>query len=67
MKKFKYRAMKNDGTKTNGEYEANSREDVMEMITSNGYYPLKVEEVVESATINIKRKINISTSDILIT
>ena len=30
MKKFKYRAMKNDGTKTSGEYEANSREDVME-------------------------------------
>ena len=59
MKKFKYRAMKNDGTKTNGEYEANSREDVMEMITSNGYYPLKVEEVVESATINIKRKIKV--------
>ena len=59
MKKFKYRAMKNDGTKTSGEYEANSREDVMEMITSNGYYPLKVEEVVESATINIKRKIKV--------
>lgn len=59
MKKFKYRAMKNDGTKTNGEYEANSREDVMEMITSNGYYPLKVEEVIESATINIKRKIKV--------
>ncbi|MDY4078178.1 MAG: type II secretion system F family protein [Clostridium sp.] len=59
MKKFKYRAMKNDGTKTSGEYEANSREDVMEMITSNGYYPLKVEEVIESATINIKRKIKV--------
>lgn len=59
MKKFKYKAMKNDGTKTNGEYEANSKEDVMEMITSNGYYPLKVEEVVESATINIKRKIKV--------
>lgn len=59
MKKFKYKAMKNDGTKTSGEYEANSREDVMEMITSNGYYPLKVEEVMESATINIKRKIKV--------
>lgn len=59
MKKFKYRAMKNDGTKTSGEYEANSREDVMEMITSNGYYPLKVEEVIESATINIRRKIKV--------
>ena len=59
MKKFKYKAMKNDGTKTSGEYEANSREDVMEMITSNGYYPLKVEEVIESATINIRRKIKV--------
>ena len=59
MKKFKYKAMKNDGTKTTGEYEANSRDDVMEMITSNGYYPLKVEEVIESATININRKIKV--------
>lgn len=59
MKKFKYKAMKNDGTKTSGEYEANSREDVMEMITSNGYYPLKVEEVIESATINIRKKIKV--------
>ena len=59
MKKFKYKAMKNDGTKTTGEYEANSRDDVMEMITSNGYYPLKVEEVIESATINIHRKIKV--------
>ena len=59
MKKFKYKAMKNDGTKTSGEYEANSREDVMEMITSNGYYPLKVEEIIESANININRKIKV--------
>ena len=59
MKKFKYKAMKNDGTKTTGEYEANSRDDVMEMITSNGYYPLKVEEVIESATINIHKKIKV--------
>lgn len=59
MKKFKYKAMKNDGTKTTGEYEANSRDDVMEMITSNGYYPLKVEEVIESAKINIHRKIKV--------
>ncbi|MEI3336961.1 MAG: type II secretion system F family protein [Clostridium sp.] len=59
MKKFKYKAMKNDGTKTTGEYEANSRDDVMEMITSNGYYPLKVEEVIESASINIHKKIKV--------
>ena len=59
MKKFKYKAMKNDGTKTTGEYEANSRDDVMEMITSNGYYPLKVEEVIESTTININRKVKV--------
>lgn len=59
MKKFKYKAMKNDGTKTTGEYEANSRDDVMEMITSNGYYPLKVEEVIESTTINIHKKIKV--------
>ena len=45
MKKFNYRAMDKDNKKREGQYEANSREEVIGMITSNGYYPLKVTEV----------------------
>ena len=44
MKKFKYRAMKNDGSKLEGKFEGSSREDVINMITSSGYYPLMIEE-----------------------
>ncbi|MGL4373523.1 MAG: type II secretion system F family protein, partial [Turicibacter sp.] len=39
--------------KVSGTYEATSREEVLAMITSNGYYPLLVEEVKQSADINI--------------
>ena len=54
MKSYKYRAMKEDGTKIEGKYEASSKDDVIEMITSSGYYPLKIEEVVESKPIELK-------------
>jgi type IV pilus assembly protein PilC len=40
--------MKEDGTKIEGEFEGNSREAVLTMVTSNGYYPLKIEEIIES-------------------
>ena len=54
MKSYKYRAMKEDGTKIEGKFEASSKDDVIEMITSSGYYPLKIEEVVESKPIELK-------------
>ena len=47
MKKFKYRAMKSDGTKIEGKFEGSSRDDVINMITSSGYYPLIIEEQIE--------------------
>ena len=56
MGKFKYRVMNSDGEKIEGSYEADSREEVIDYISSNGYYPLMVNEVVESA--NIEFKIN---------
>jgi type IV pilus assembly protein PilC len=56
MGKFKYRVMNSDGGKIEGSYEADSREEVIDYISSNGYYPLMVNEVVESA--NIEFKIN---------
>lgn len=53
MSKFKYRAMNSAGQKINGDYEADHRDDVMAMLSSNGLYPLMVEEVIESTNIEI--------------
>lgn len=52
MKKFKYRALKSDGNKFEGDYEAGSEEEVIRMIASSGAYPLKVEEI--TGNLNLK-------------
>lgn len=61
MAKFKYRAMNSDGERIEGNYEADSRDEVIDFISSNGYYPLKVEEVIESAniTLNFNKKVKL--------
>ena len=53
MGKFKYRAMNSDGEKIEGSYEANSKEEVIDFIAGNGYYPLVVEEIVQSTKIEL--------------
>jgi type IV pilus assembly protein PilC len=54
MGKFKYRVMNSEGEKIEGQYEANSKDEVIAFISSNGYYPLMVEEIVQSANIELK-------------
>lgn len=66
MKSFKYRAMKSDGTKIEGRFEGEDREEVINMITSNGYYPLKIEEIIESKRIEIDLFSRITTKDLAI-
>lgn len=66
MKVFKYRAMKSDGTKVEGRYECISRDDAISMITSSGYYPLKIEEIVESKPIQFKVFDKVTTKDLAI-
>lgn len=66
MAKFKYRAMKADGSKISGDFDGNSRDEVMDMITSNGYYPLMIEEVPESTKIELSFKKKATTKDISI-
>lgn len=66
MKSFKYRAMKSDGTKIEGRFEGENREEVISMITSNGYYPLKIEEIIESKRIEIDLFGRITTKDLAI-
>ncbi|MGL5314146.1 MAG: type II secretion system F family protein [Peptostreptococcaceae bacterium] len=66
MAKFKYRAMSPSGEKINSEYEANSRSEVIAMITANGYYPLKVEEIQQSKEIEIGLFSKVTLKDISI-
>lgn len=66
MAKFKYRAMKADGSKISGDFDGNSKDEVMDMITSNGYYPLMIEEVPESTKIEFSFKKKATTKDISI-
>lgn len=54
MANFKYRAMSASGEKVEGNYDADSKEAVMDMLASNGMYPLLVEEVIESTNIELK-------------
>jgi type IV pilus assembly protein PilC len=51
--KFKYRVMNSEGEKIEGNYEADSKTEVLDYITANGYYPLMVEEIVQSTNIEI--------------
>ena len=66
MKKFKYRAMKPDGGKVEQEYEANSRDEVVAMITANGYYPLKIEEVSNKTSINFSFSDKVGSKDLAV-
>ena len=66
MGKFKYRVMNSDGEKIEGSYEADSREEVIDYISSNGYYPLMVNEVVESTNIELKINKKVKLKDLSI-
>lgn len=55
MSKFKYKAMSSDGKRIEGTYEADSKQQVLDMISANGYSPLKIEELsVKNRSISFK-------------
>ncbi|MVX62571.1 type II secretion system F family protein [Clostridium chromiireducens] len=64
MGKFKYRVMNSDGKKVEGSYEANSKDEVIDFISGNGYYPLLVEEISESKNIEIKFNSKVKLKDL---
>ncbi|MFT8351864.1 type II secretion system F family protein [Clostridium saccharoperbutylacetonicum] len=64
MGKFKYRVMNSEGEKIEGQYEANSKDEVIAFVSSNGYYPLMVEEVVQSANIELKLSKKVKLKDL---
>lgn len=66
MAKFKYRAKTLTGEKIDGIFEAATENDVMTMITSNGYYPLIVEKVVESPDIVLGKLDSVKLEDVAI-
>lgn len=66
MAKFKYRAMNSHGDKIDGTHEADSKQGVIDFIASNGYYPLKVEEVTESTNIELNFGSKVKLKDIAI-
>lgn len=66
MANFKYRVMNADGEKIEGMREADSKGEVIDFISSNGYYPLMVEEVIESSKIELKFNDKVKIKDISI-
>ena len=64
--KFKYRALTNTNERVEGVYEAKNKEEVIALLSSHNYYPLKVDEVIESAEINIGPPKKVKTKDISI-
>lgn len=66
MGMFKYRAMNSDGEKLEGSYEADSKNEVLDFIAGNGYYPLLVEEVVQSANIQINFNSKVKLKDLAV-
>lgn len=64
MPKFKYRAMSPSGEKISSSYEADSRDEVISIITANGYYPLKIEEVSQSKSIELNILSKVTLKDI---
>lgn len=66
MPKYKYRAMGPKGERVESEYEAQTRNEVINMLTSNGYYPLKIEEINQSKEIDLKIFNKVTLKDISI-
>ncbi|MCB2295213.1 type II secretion system F family protein [Clostridium algoriphilum] len=47
MPTFKYRVMNHQGQKIEGTFKANSKNEVLDMIEDNNYYPIEIKETLE--------------------
>ena len=65
MADFRYKAINPKGEVIKGVQKAKTREEVLGVITSNGYSPLVIEEVTGSKEIVLRRK-KINSKDISI-
>lgn len=67
MTVYKYKAVNESGEKLEGVYSASSKEGVFEMISSNKYYPVLVEEVREDdVAFSFKNRKKIKSKDIAV-
>lgn len=66
MTKFKYKAMNSNGEKIEGIYEAEAKEAVIGMISSNNYFPLMIEELNEGTKIDLSSLKKVNTKEIAI-
>jgi type IV pilus assembly protein PilC len=51
MPVYRYKAIKDNGERTEGTYAANSRQDVISMLRDKGYYPIDVQEEIQGKDI----------------
>lgn len=66
MAKFKYKAMNSNGDRIEGIHEGNSRNAVVEMISSNNYVPLMIEEIREGTEIDLSALKRVTSKDIAV-
>ncbi len=66
MPKFKYRALTTTNERVEGEYSAKNQEEVVALLASHQYYPLKIEEVIESTEIKLGIPKKVKVKDISI-
>lgn len=64
MPNYKYKAMNGKGERIEGTFAAESREEVMEMIQANNYYPLIIEEPQKSVKLDFSGLKKVKTKDI---
>lgn len=63
---FKYRVMNKEGEKIEGKYEANSKNEVIDFISANGYYPLMIEEMPSGINIEFKFSRKVKLKDLAV-
>lgn len=66
MPNYRYKVMNQNGERLEGTYTANTKEDVMAMIRTNNYYPLKIEEIIEGTKIELNSFTKVKIKDIAI-
>ncbi|WP_346961772.1 type II secretion system F family protein [Clostridium sp.] len=66
MSKYKYKAISSKGEVIQGVHECKSREDVLNLMVSNGYSPLSIEEALGSKEIILGKRNKVNNKDISI-
>lgn len=66
MSKYKYKAISSKGEVIQGVHECKSREDVLNLMMSNGYSPLSIEEALGSKEIILGKRNKVNNKDISI-